>query len=367
VGLVLLIACANIANLLLARVVSRLREIAIRNALGAGRLRIIRQLLTESMLLALSGGTLGLALAWGLVRLLVVASPQELPRVQEVNVDLYVLAFTFGVSLLTGLLFGLGPALAATPQTLGAFLKEGGRGTTSGRAHNQLRGLLVISEVALSLVLLVGAGLLIRSFLRLLEVKPGFNADRMVTMWLNFTSERYATKGAATLLLDQLLPRLVALPGVEGVAVSNDLPLEGDDTTTGVATADGHPPFERAHRPLTGVHAVNPGYLRSMGIPLVRGRELSASDSASSTPVVVINQMLADVLWPGQDPVGKHLSILGDKQCEVVGVLRRPVEITAFDMERALLIQRSRLIGDSTAAEGRSQARRQGTFSGSRT
>jgi hypothetical protein len=287
--------------------------------------------------------------------------------VQEVNVDLYVLAFTFGVSLFTGLLFGVGLVLAATPQTLGACLKEGGRGTTSGRAHNQLRGLLVISEVALSLVLLVGAGLLIRSFLRLLEVKPGFNADRMVTMWLNFTSERYATKGAATLLLDQLLPRLVALPGVEGVAVSNDLPLEGDDTTTGVATADGHPPFERAHRPLTGVHAVNPGYFRSMGIPLVRGRELSASDSASSTPVVVINQKLADVLWPGQDPVGKHLSILGDKQCEVVGVLRRPVEITAFDMERALLIQRSRLIGDSTAAEGRSQARRQGTFSGSRT
>jgi putative ABC transport system permease protein len=320
VGLVLLIACANIANLLLARVVRRLREIAIRSALGVGRLRIIRQLLTESMLLALSGGALGLALAWGLVRLLVVASPQELPRVQEVNVDLYVLAFTFGVSLFTGLLFGVGLALAATPQTLGAFLKEGGRGTTSGRAHNQLRGLLVISEVALSLVLLVGAGLLIRSFLRLLEVKPGFNADRMVTMWLNFTSEPYATKGAATLLLDQLLPRLVALPGVEGVAVSNDLPLEGDDTTTGVATADGHPPFERAHRPLTGVHAVNPGYFRSMGIPLVRGRELSASDSASSTPVVVNNQKLADVLWPGQDPVGKHLSILGDKQCEVVGL-----------------------------------------------
>lgn len=321
VGLVLLIACANIANLLLARAVSRLREIAIRNALGASRLRIIRQLLTESMLLALSGGALGLALAWGLVRLLVAASPQEFPRLQEVNVDLSVLGFTFGVSLITGLLFGLGPALAATRQTLGGFLKEGGRGSTAGRAHNRLRGLLVIGEVALSLVLLVSAGLLIRSFMRLLEVKPGFNPDRMVTMWLNFTSERYASKGRSTQFLDQLLPHVAALPGVEGVAVSNDLPLGGDDTTTGVGTAEGRAPFERGHQPLIGVHAVNPGYFRSMGIPLRRGRELSTSDTASSTSVVVINQKLADLLWPGQDPLGKHFNILSDKQSEVVGVV----------------------------------------------
>lgn len=321
VGLVLLIACANIANLLLARAVSRLREIAIRNALGASRLRIIRQLLTESMLLALSGGALGLALAWGLLRLLVAASPQEFPRLQEVNVDLSVLGFTFGVSLITGLLFGLGPALAATRQTLGGFLKEGGRGSTAGRAHNRLRGLLVIGEVALSLVLLVSAGLLIRSFMRLLEVKPGFNPDRMVTMWLNFTSERYASKGRSTQFLDQLLPHVAALPGVEGVAVSNDLPLGGDDTTTGVGTAEGRAPFERGHQPLIGVHAVNPGYFRSMGIPLRRGRELSTSDTASSTSVVVINQKLADLLWPGQDPLGKHFNILSDKQSEVVGVV----------------------------------------------
>ena len=326
VGLVLLIACANIANLLLARAVGRLREIAIRSALGAGRLRIIRQLLTESVLLALCGGALGLALAWGLVRVLVAASPQELPRVQEVSVDMSVLAFTFGVSLLTGLLFGMGPALAATRQRLSGFLKEGGRSATTGRAHNRLRSALVISEVALSLVLLVGAGLLIRSFGRLLEVKPGFNGDGVVTMWMNFTGERYADKARSTQLLEQLLPRVAALPGVEGVAVSNDLPLEGDDTTTGVGNADGHAPFERGHQPIIGVHGVNPGYFRAMRIALLRGRELSASDTASSTPVVVINQKLAQDFWPGQDPIGKHLTIMGDKPSEVVGVVENVLQ-----------------------------------------
>jgi len=211
VGLVLLIACANIANLLLARAVGRLREIAIRNALGAGRMRIVRQLLTESVLLALCGGTLGLALAWWSVQLLVAASPQELPRVQEVSVDLRVLAFTFGVSLLTGLLFGLGPALAATRQGVGAALKEGGRSATTGRGHNRLRTLLVIGEVALSLVLLVGAGLLVRSFARMLEVKPGFDGNGVVTMWMNFTGVRYAEQGRSTQLLEELLARVAAL------------------------------------------------------------------------------------------------------------------------------------------------------------
>jgi predicted permease len=321
VGLVLLIACANIANLLLARAVGRLREIAIRNALGAGRMRIVRQLLTESVLLALCGGTLGLALAWWLVQLLVAASPRELPRVQEVSLDLRVLAFTFGASLLTGLLFGLGPALAATRQGVGAALKEGGRSATTGRGHNSLRSLLVIGEVALSLVLLVGAGLLVRSFARMLEVKPGFDGNGVVTMWMNFAGERYSEQRRSTQLLDELLPRVAALPGVEGVAISNDLPLEGDDTTTGVSTADGHAPFERGHQPLIGIHAVNGGYFRAMGIPLLRGRELSASDAANSPLVVVINQKLADTLWPGQDPIGKHFNVMTDKQSEVVGVV----------------------------------------------
>jgi predicted permease len=321
VGLVLLIACANVANLLLARAVARRREIAIRTALGAGRLRIMRQLLTESMLLSLVGGVLGLALAWVLVRLLVAANPQQLPRVQEITLDLRVLLFTLGVSLLTGLLFGLAPAIAATRHSLSHFLKEAGRGGAQGLAHNRLRGALVVAEVAFSLVLLVCAGLLGRSFVRMLEVNPGFRPDHMVTMWMNFTSANYAPKGRCTQFLDQLLPRVAALPGVEGVAVSNDLPLEGDDTTTGLSDVEGRAPYARGEQPLTGIHAINPGYFQAMGIPLLRGREFSVSDNANSTPVVVINQKLAETLWPGQDPLGKHFNLLDNKQSEVVGVV----------------------------------------------
>ena len=321
VGLVLLIACANVANLLLSRAVTRRHEIAIRTALGAGRLRIVRQLLTESLLLSFVGGALGLALAWGLVRLLVAASPEQLPRVQEIALDLRVLLFTLGVSLLTGLLFGLAPALAATRHSLGHFLKEAGRGGAEGLAHNRLRGVLVVTEVAFSLVLLVCAGLLGRSFVRMLEVNPGFRPDQMVTMWMNFTSANYAPKGRPTQFLEQLLPRTAALPGVEGVAISNDLPLQGDDTTTGPSDVEGRAPFPRGQQPLVGVHAVNAGYFRSMGIPQLRGREFSASDNANSTPVVIINQKLAETLWPGQDALGKHFHLMGDKQSEVVGVV----------------------------------------------
>ena len=321
VGLVLLIACANIANLLLARAMSRRRELAVRTALGASRLRIIGQLLTDSMLLAFGGGMAGIALAWGLVRLLVNVSPRDLPRVEEISVNPGVLAFTVGISLLTGLLFGLAPAFAATRQSPGNFLKEGGRGSTSGLAHNRLRSFLVIGEVALSLVLLVSAGLLLRSFVRLLHVAPGFNPDRMVTMWMNFSSAAYSEKGRSTRLVNELLPRVAALPGVESVSISNDLPLTGDDTTTGVVRVDGREMFQRGHQPLMGVHAVNPGYFRAMGIPLVRGRELSPSDTAASHSVAVINQKLAELAWPGQDPIGKHFNILSDEPSEVVGVV----------------------------------------------
>jgi putative ABC transport system permease protein len=234
---------------------------------------------------------------------------------------LRVLLFTLGVSLLTGLLFGLAPALAATRHSLGHFLKEAGRGGAEGLAHNRLRGVLVVTEVAFSLVLLVSAGLLGRSFVRMFEVNPGFRPDHMVTMWMNFTSANYAPKGRPTQFLEQLLPRAAALPSVEGVAISNDLPLQGDDTTTGLSDVEGRPPFPRGQQPLVGVHAVNPGYFRSMGIPQLRGREFSASDNANSTPVVIINQKLAETLWPGQDALGKHFHLMGDKQSEVVGVV----------------------------------------------
>jgi putative ABC transport system permease protein len=156
---------------------------------------------------------------------------------------------------------------------------------------------------------------------RMLEVNPGFRPDHLVTMWMNFTSANYAPKGRSTQFLDQLLPRVAALPGIEGVAISNDLPLEGDDTTTGLSDVEGRAPFPRGQQPLTGIHAVNSGYFVAMGIPLLRGREFSASDNANSTPVVVINQKLAETLWPGQDPLGKHFILMGNKQSEVIGVV----------------------------------------------
>jgi putative ABC transport system permease protein len=320
VGLVLLIACANVANLLLARAVARRREIAVRTALGAGRWRLVRQLLTESMLLSFSGGVIGVFLAASLIRLLSAAKIEDLPRVSEMGVDFRVLAFTFCVCVLTGLLFGLAPALAATRQTLSGVLKEGERGAT-GLAHNRMRSLLVIGEVGLSLVLLVGAGLLTRSFIRLFQINPGFKSDHMVTMWMNFTSTRYNDKSHTAQFAEQLAARINALPGVEGVAIANDLPLQGDDTTTGVGKADGHAPFDRGHRPLVGVHSINSGYFRAMGIPLLRGREFTGTDTANATHVAIINQKLADQLWPGQDPVGRHLTIMDDeKPSEVVGI-----------------------------------------------
>jgi predicted permease len=320
VGVVLLIACANVANLLLARAASRQKEIAVRTTLGAGRLRIVRQLLTESVLLALAGGALGLVVAFGCVKLLVASGAGGLPRVQEVQVDLHVLGFTLAVALLTGLFFGLAPAVQASRLSLSEALKEGGRGTSAGLRHSRLRGLLVIAEVAMSLVLLVGAGLLVRSFVRLLAVKPGFRPDHLVTMFMNFAGPKYQKQGSSARFEKELVERVEALPGVEGVAVSNDLPLEGDDTTTGVGNVEGHAKLLPGQEYLVGMHVVNPGYFRTMGIPLLRGREFRATDTKGAGIAVVINQKLAETFWPGQDPIGKHFSLWGTADSEVVGV-----------------------------------------------
>ncbi len=321
VGVVLLIACANVANLLLARAAGRQKEIAIRTTLGAGRLRIARQLLTESVLLALAGGALGLLIAFGCVRLLVAAGPEQLPRVEEIHVDRLVLAFTLGVSLLTGLLFGLAPALQASRLELSEVLKEGGRGNSAGPRHGRLRNLLVIAEMAMSLVLLIGAGLLGRSFMRLLEVQPGFRPDHLVTMFMNFAGPKYAKAGATAQFQEQLIQRVEAMPGVQGVAISNDLPLEGDDTTTGVDTIEGREKLPPGHEFLAGIHIANPGFFRAMGIPLLRGREFNSSDEAKSTSVLIINKKAAETFWPGQDPIGKHVQVMGPGTSEVVGLV----------------------------------------------
>ncbi|MBD0372279.1 MAG: ABC transporter permease [Pyrinomonadaceae bacterium] len=321
VGFVLLIACANVANLLLARAASRQKEIAIRTALGAGRLRIVRQLLTESLLLAVMGGGLGLLLAtWGL-DLLVAASPSDLPRVKEIGLDTKVLAFTAAVSILTGLLFGLAPALSASRLDLNESLKEGSRGSTEGSRRNRLRSLLVVSEVALSLVLLVGAGLLIRSFISLLNTSPGFDAEAILTVDVPLSRAKYPEAGQQVTFVQQLLQRTKEVPGVASVAAVNILPLSGNGRESSFTIA-GRPAPPQGQEPDAEASTVTPGYFRTMGIPLMRGRAFNEGDKKDAPPVVIISEALARMNFPGEDPLGKRLVIRDDMPpFEIVGVV----------------------------------------------
>ncbi len=322
VGVVLLIACANVANLLLARSTARQREIAVRAALGASRRRVMRQLLTESLLLSLLGGLLGLLLSFWGTDLLLALSPQGMPRAESIRVDLWVLAFAAGTSLLTGVVFGLAPALQVSHPRLTDSLKEGGRSDSASAGRSRLRSLLVIAEVALSLVLLIGAGLLLKSFVHLLEVRAGFDPENLMTMWVSFSAQKYSPPGRTAEFTRALLERLKSLPGVEGVTVSNDLPLEGEDTTT-YPELEGRPEPPPADRILTGWHAVGPQFFSTLGIPLLKGRAITESDTEGAPRVVIVNQTAARRLWPGEDPIGKRLR-LGDRSdpwSEVVGVV----------------------------------------------
>ncbi|HEX8179244.1 MAG TPA: ABC transporter permease [Pyrinomonadaceae bacterium] len=309
VGCVLLIACANVANLLLARAATRQREVAIRTALGASRGRVVRQFLVESMMLALAGGATGLLLAlWG-VDLLRAAGPRDIPRLSEAGLDWRVLAFTCAVSLATGMLFGLAPALRSTETDLSEALKEGGRSMTTGFKGQRLRGLLVVSEVALALVLTVGAGLMLKSFRRLLGVAPGFDPERVLTMDLSLSSDSYAQARSKIVFYDQLLERVRALPGVEAASLTSALPLTG-------AVFGG--PFSIENRPLdlsaalpprAYLRTVTPGYFRVMSIPLKTGRDFDATDTEQSVPVVLINETLARNFFPGGNAMGQRIKI----------------------------------------------------------
>jgi len=321
VGLVLLIACANVANLLLARASSRQREIALRTALGAGRWRLVRQMLTESLLLAMTGCALGLLLASWSIAALVAASPPQLPRVSAIQVDRVVLGFAVVVAVLTGLLFGLAPALQAAKTSLTEALKEGARGTGDGTPHSRLRRALIVAEVALSLVLLAGAGLLTRSLVRLLDVDPGFRSNNLVTMAVSFDSAKYSQEGRNLDFVEQLLPRLESIPGVTGVAVANDLPLEGQETTTN-PTVEGREPAQPGEQLLIGVHSVNTNYFRALGVPLQHGRFFDQRDAINAPPVVIVNKTAARRLWPDDNPIGKRIRLLGGEEfAEVVGVV----------------------------------------------
>jgi putative ABC transport system permease protein len=309
VGLVLLIACANVANLMLARASSRYREIAIRTALGAGRMRIIRQLLTECVILALIGGGLGLLFAvWG-VDALRRLGPTNLPRLADITIDGWVLGFTFAVSCVAGLLFGLAPALQSARSNVHESLKEGGRGGATAGTHRQrIRGLLVVSEVALAMVLLVAAGLLIRSFTRLIEVHPGFDPHNVLTMQLSLPQSKYAKAPQVAAFYQQLLERIASLPGVEAAGATSGLPLSGSGQSSGSFTIQGRVPTKGDPAPHADQRIIAPDYFRAMHIPLLRGRYISDSDGASAPQVVVIDDVLAKTYWPGQDPLGRKVT-----------------------------------------------------------
>jgi putative ABC transport system permease protein len=323
VGMVLLITCVNLANLTLARATGRRREMAIRAALGATRRRLVRQLATESLLLALFGAGLGLLLAFYGIGLLLALSPEILPRAGEVSIDFRVLGFTLALSLLAGALFGLTPAWQATRISLNEELKGSGRGASGGERQNRARSLLVVSEIALSVVLLVGAGLLIKSFLRLQAVNPGFEAENALAIRLSLPKAQYSNRAAVTAFYEKLRPRLESLPGVEAVGFVSALPLSGTlfsipFTIEGRATSP-----DEAHR--ADYRAVDAGYFHALKIPLIAGREFNERDAAETPPVALISQNLARRHWPQGSPLGARLRIndnnQGPRPVEVVGVV----------------------------------------------
>jgi predicted permease len=323
VGMVLLIACANAANLLLARAAARQREIAVRLALGASRSRLIRQLLTESLLIALLGGGLGLAMAVGGVKALVSLLPANFPRVHEIHVSTPVFLFTFLISALTGILFGLVPAIQASRIDPKQGLHEGGRSATGSGRSSRLRKILVVSEVSLACVLLVGAGLMLRSLLNLLHLDPGFQQQHVLTANLSLPSANYKKSADVARFYGRLDSDLRSIPGVESAGIGSDLPWTGyDENTSFYIEGKQAPPHEDFHG---RYHVATPDYFRALGIPLVRGRFYTSSDNRDAHNVMIINQALAKQYWPKEDAVGKRMTF-ADKPTEkdwftVVGIV----------------------------------------------
>jgi putative ABC transport system permease protein len=307
VGLILLIACANIANLLLARAAARSREVAVRAALGASRARLVRQMVTESLLLALCGGSAGLLVAlWGVGGLTALLPADTLPAGVEVGVDRAVLLFALAASLVTALLFGLWPALAASKPDLGGALKEGGqKGAAAGHARAQ--SLLVVAEVALSLVLLVMAGLMIRSFARLSNVDPGFDPANLLSMRLNLSPEKYKQGGQKAAFFGQLIERVAALPGVKAAAVASHMPFVYTEDWT--VTVEGGALAVEARTQNVDTRTVSPGYFRALGIPLVAGAFFTPQDDLNAVGVAVINRAMARRFWPDEEAVGKRFKV----------------------------------------------------------
>ena len=311
VGFVLLIACANVANLLLARAATRHKEMAIRVALGAGRRRVVRQLLTESLLLSLFGGVLGLLVAWWGLHFLLAESSLNIPRLTDVGLDTTVLAFTAVVSVLTGVIFGLAPAVQASRADLQDPLKEGGR-STWGVVPNRVRALLVVMEVALSLVLLVGAGLLGKSFLLLSEVRPGFEPEHVLSTDLSLSRVKYPQPEQQQAGFAEIIRRAAAIPGVEAAAVIYPLPL-GGDSNSGTFLIAGRPAVRPEDKPTSSHRAISPDYFRALNIPLSRGRPFDEHDTQQAPPVLIVNETFARRYFAGTDALGQRIIIEGER------------------------------------------------------
>lgn len=311
VGFVLLIACGNVANLLLARMAARRRELAVRNALGAGRHRLVRLVLTESVLLSIGGGVAGVLLAMLGLEVLLALPIQGVPRLEHVRLDFSVLAFTAAVSLFTGLLFGLLPALkACLVSDLTAALKSGGAAATTDREGGRTRRALVVAEMALAVLLLFGAGLLLRSFIELQSVDPGFNAQAVLTFDIALPSARYPEPQQARAFFAELQQQVATLPGVEGVGSVFGLPLSGFNYVISVERMDGAPAYDRpGNERYTQVRVVTPSYFQVMEIPLLAGRMLTDQDRAGAGPAVLVNESAAKLLWPGRDPLAHELEL----------------------------------------------------------
>jgi putative ABC transport system permease protein len=314
VGFVLLIACANVANLLLARAAARQGEMAVRAALGAERSRLVGQLLTESLLLGLLGGALGLLLAYGGTQLLTTLQPEGIPRLDGITVDLTVVLFTIGIAAATGVLFGLVPALQATRTDLTSALATSGRGALGGRAGQRTRSLLVVSEMALAVMLLVGAGLLMRSFVHLQQVDPGFRPEQALALDLELPDRSYPEEAQRIAFFNTLLERIEALPGVSTAGAVNLLPM-GEDRFVISFAVRGRPPAPQGEGEALEVRIATPDYFRTMGIPLRQGRAFTEADRADAPQVVLINETTAQRHFAGEDPIGKYIQ-LGWRQSE---------------------------------------------------
>lgn len=325
VAFVLLIACANVGNLLLVRSAARQKEVAIRRALGAARTRLARQFLTESILLAMLGGVFGLLLAlWG-VSLVESLGSQATPLLASIKIDMRVLGFTFALSVLTGIVFGLVPALNASNPDLNETLKEGGRSSGSEASHNRLRGVLVMSEVALALVLLISAGLLIKSVIRLRNVNPGFKAENRLTMNVVLPRAKYPKAPQWIAFYNQLGDRLKALPGVESAGFTSVLPFSGNFDGRGLAVEDLPKPAGEEFS--VDLYIVTPAYAKTMSLQLMQGRALTEQDTETTPLVAQINETMAREMWPGQDPVGKRIKFPGSEKNPqpwrtVIGIVR---------------------------------------------